>query len=120
MAMGLLRVKGQHYDVGGESTLAELLRMDGLFVLKDVMARLPLPKRRLMKMVNDKGKFSTCFCVMFKDRRNRGVQHIDLRQLNELLRVQAQESVNWRANGGNSQPSACLTCKYVGGPNGPG
>jgi len=36
MVMELLRVKGQHFDVGAESTLGELLEMDGLFVLKDI------------------------------------------------------------------------------------
>jgi len=103
MVMGLLRVKGQHFDVDGETPLTELLQMDGLFVLKDIQNRLPVSKRRLSKMVYDKGKFSNCFVLLYKDRRNRGVLHVDLRRLNELLCAQAQEPLKWRAEGQQTQ-----------------
>jgi len=98
-AMGLLRVKGRHFDVGAESTLEELLRMDGLFALKDIKSRLPISEKRLEKMYYDKGKFSACFCVMYKDKRNRGVMHVDLRRLNDLLSAQAHDPLDWRADG---------------------
>ena len=93
----MLRVRGVHFDVGGSPTpLEELLTMDGLFRLKDIKDRLPISGRRLQKMIYDHGRFASCFPVLFKDKRNRGALHVDLKMLDAMLDEQAKESVEWR------------------------
>ena len=78
--MEALREKGKHFDPDGEEkcSLAELLKIDGLFPLKDIKDRIPVPERRLKKMMYGGGTFALCFFNPFKDEESRGPIYVDL------------------------------------------
>ena len=86
LSLESLREKGKHYDVGGGSTpLEDLLTIGGLFPLKDVKDRIPIPEKRLKKMIYSEGAFSACFFNPFKGEKSRGVIYVDLVLLNSLI-----------------------------------
>ena len=93
--MEALREIGKHFDVAGEKTpLMKLLEMDGLFPLKDVKDRIPIPERRLKKMIYSGGIYAACFFNPFKDENNRGVLYVDLVLLNHLIQARLQMRLN--------------------------
>jgi hypothetical protein len=61
--MGRIKVKGRDFDKGGQETpKEELLRMPGLFKLKDVEDRIPIDRIRLKYWYsNAKGPYFRCF-----------------------------------------------------------
>lgn len=85
--MEMLREKGKHFDKEGQTPtpLLELLELDGLFPLKEVKDRIPIPERRLKKMIYGGGTYSHCFYNPFKDEGSRGVLYVDLVMLNNLI-----------------------------------
>jgi hypothetical protein len=92
--MEALREKGKHFDKGdGKSTLSELLDLDGLFPLKEIKDRIPIPERRLKKMIYSGGTFAACFFNPFKDEGSRGVLYVDLVMLNFLLQERLKAGV---------------------------
>jgi hypothetical protein len=92
--MEALREKGKHFDKGDEkSTLSELLTLDGLFPLKEIKDRIPIPERRLKKMIYSGGTFAACFFNPFKDEGSRGVLYVDLVMLNFLLQERLKADV---------------------------
>ena len=88
--MEMLRKAGKHFDVGKKkSTISELIALDGLFSLKDVQDRLPIPDRRLQSLIRDKGHFGSCFVSLYKTAAaNSGTIHVDLKRLCHLLHEQ--------------------------------
>jgi len=83
-----LREKGKHFDKGKEVTpLDALLQLDGLFPLKDIKDRIPIPERRLKKMIYGGGTYAGCFFNPFKDDNSRGVLYVDLVLLNSLIQA---------------------------------
>ena len=89
--MELLRKAGTHFDVGKtKSHITELIALDGLFSLKDVQDRLPIPDRRLSNLIQDPtGHFSSCFVTLYKTAtKNSGTVHVDLKRLCHLLQEQ--------------------------------
>lgn len=98
--MEALREKGKHFDQEGEkTTLAKLLELDGLFPLKDVKDRIPIPERRLKKMVYGGGTYAACFFNPFKDENSRGVLYVDLVMLNYLIQERLKTGVLLESDG---------------------
>jgi len=91
--MEILRKLGLHFDVGkSKSTLKELLELDGLFQLKDIQDRIPIPDRRLKTLIYDKGEYGSCFFSLYKGSNNRGSVHVDLKRLCHLLHLEFESS----------------------------
>lgn len=92
--MEALREKGKHFDLAGEETpLVKLLELDGLFPLKDIKSRIPIPERRLKKMIYGGGTYASCFFNPFKDENSRGVLYVDLVLLNNLIQERLKSGV---------------------------
>lgn len=92
--MEALREKGKHFDVGKEITpLSKLLEIDGLFPLKEIKDRIPIPERRLKKMIYGSGTYAACFFNPFKDEKSRGVLYVDLVMLNTLIQERLKAGV---------------------------
>jgi len=77
-----IRVKGRDFDVGGKKTPEEeLIRIGGLFRLKDVQARIPIiDAQRLKYWYSSEGPFRRSFVKITLGER-RSLVYVDLQML---------------------------------------
>ena len=78
-----IQVEGRDFDKSGKETpKEELLRMPGLFKLKDVEARIPIEPQRLKYWYSSGGHYRKCF-VKIPMGETRPLVFVDLEMLRE-------------------------------------
>lgn len=83
-----IQVKGRDFDENGvETPKEELLRMPGLFKLKDVEERIPIESQRLKYWYSSDGPFRKCF-VKIPMGDTRSLVFVDLQMLNAEFQAQ--------------------------------
>jgi|GEM_PF-2720912 len=83
-----IQVKGRDFDKDGKETpKAELLRMPGLFKLKDIEDRIPIEPQRLKYWYSSDGPFRKCF-VKIPMGETRSLVFVDLEMLNNEFQAQ--------------------------------
>lgn len=83
-----IKVKGRDFDLDGKETpKEELLRMSGLFKLKDVEARIPIESIRLKYWYSSDGPYRKCF-VKIPMGEKRSLVFVDLEMLNTEFQSQ--------------------------------
>ncbi len=87
-----IQVKGRDFDKDGEETPKdELLRMSGLFKLKDVEGRIPIEPQRLKYWYSSDGPYRKCFVkVPMGD--TRSLVYVDLEMLGSEFQAQWEKS----------------------------
>ena len=96
MVINKMLRKGKHFDIGGvQSTIEELAEMDGIFLLRDIKERLPIPNRQLWRLIDGNSSFSHCFHRLYGDPSNngQGLMHVNLKRLNAILAEQARQPI---------------------------
>lgn len=83
-----IQVKGRDFDKNGKETpKEELLRMSGLFKLKDVEDRIPIEPQRLKYWYSSDGPYRKCF-VKIPMGDTRSLVFVDLEMLREEFQYQ--------------------------------
>jgi len=83
-----IQVKGRDFDKDGQETpKEELLRMPGLFKLKDVEGRIPIEPKRLKYWYSSAGPYRKCF-VKIPMGETRSLVFVDLELLNSEFQEQ--------------------------------
>jgi hypothetical protein len=87
-----IQVKGRDFDKGGQETpKEELLRMPGLFKLKDVDDRIPIEPQRLKCWYSSDGPYRKCF-VKIPMGDTRSLVYVDLEMLGAEFQAQWEKS----------------------------
>jgi hypothetical protein len=90
--MERIQVKGRDFDKGGKATAKdELLRMPGLFKLKDVEERIPIDGNRLKYWYSSNGPYRKCF-VKIPMGEKRSLVYVDLEMLSAEFQAQYERS----------------------------
>ena len=83
-----IQVKGRDFDKDGvETPKDELLRMPGLFKLKDVEGRIPIDGKRLKYWYSSDGPYRKCF-VKIPMGEVRSLVYVDLEMLSDEFQSQ--------------------------------
>ena len=87
-----IQVKGRDFDKNGKETPKEaLLRMPGLFKLKDVEDRIPIEPQRLKYWYSSTGPYRKCF-VKIPMGDTRSLVYVDLEMLDAEFQSQWEKS----------------------------
>ena len=87
-----IQVKGRDFDKNGQETpKEELLRMPGLFKLKDVEDRIPIEPQRLKYWYSSDGPYRKCF-VKIPMGDTRSLVYVDLEMLGAEFQAQWEKS----------------------------
>lgn len=87
-----IKVKGRDFDKDGKETpKEELLRMAGLFKLKDVEERIPIEPQRLKYWYSSDGPYRKCF-VKIPMGDTRSLVYVDLEMLGAEFQSQWENS----------------------------
>jgi hypothetical protein len=88
-----IQVKGRDFDKDGvETPKDELLRMPGLFKLKDVEDRIPIDGNRLKYWYSTDGPYRKCFVkIPMGDKRS--LVYVDLAVLNAEFQAQFEKGM---------------------------
>ena len=87
-----IQVKGRDFDKGDtETPKDELLRMPGLFKLKDVEGRIPIDGNRLKYWYSSNGPYRKCF-VKIPMGDTRSLVYVDLEMLSAEFQAQFERT----------------------------